>query len=185
MKKDVDDKLDIYKITKAEELLNYYQNWTKENKYNRDMIDLNYVAPKETVLLLKKYALNHESKILDAGCGTGLVGIELKKNGHIVIAESSRILVPYKKPIQMYFGNPDPDSHPFHFSKNSLSNLLVLNKFNPVFINRYIDSDYLVIIAKKTTRVNKKKIILDDYRKVKKFFISWYKDSKKYNSEIL
>ena len=82
MKKDVDDKLDIYKITKAEELLNYYQNWTKENKYNRDMIDLNYVAPKETVLLLKKYALNHESKILDAGCGTGLVGIELKKNGY-------------------------------------------------------------------------------------------------------
>ena len=52
----------------------------------------------------------------------------------------------------MYFGNPDPDSHPFHFSKNSLSNLLILNKFNPVFINRYIDSDYLVIIAKKTTR---------------------------------
>ena len=109
----------------------------------------------------------------------------LKKNGHIVIAESSRILVPYKKPIQMYFGNPDPDTHPFHFSKNSLSNLLVLNKFKPVFINRYIDSDYLVIIAKKTTRVNKKKIILDDYRKVKKFFISWYKDSKKYNSELL
>ena len=82
MKKDVDDKLDIYKITKAEELLNYYQNWTKENKYNRDMIDLNYVAPKEAVSLLKKYALNRESKILAAGCGTGLVGIELKKCGY-------------------------------------------------------------------------------------------------------
>ena len=82
MKKDIDDKLDIYKITTAKELLKYYQDWTKENKYNQDMIDLDYVAPKETVFLLKKYALNHESKILDAGCGTGLVGIELKKNGY-------------------------------------------------------------------------------------------------------
>ena len=46
------------------------------------MVDLNYTAPKETVLLLKKYALNNKCKILDAGCGTGLVGIELKKNGY-------------------------------------------------------------------------------------------------------
>jgi len=81
MKKDVDDKLDIYKITKSEELLKYYQNWTKKNKYNQDMVNLNYTAPKEAVLLLKKYALNNKYKILDAGCGTGLVGAELKKNG--------------------------------------------------------------------------------------------------------
>jgi len=82
MKKDLDEKLDIYKITKSEELLKYYQNWTKKNKYNQDMVDWNYAAPKETVLVLKKYALNNKCKILDAGCGTGLVGIELKKNGY-------------------------------------------------------------------------------------------------------
>ena len=79
MKKNVDEKLDIYKITTSKELLKYYQDWTKKNKYNQDMVDLNYVAPKETVLLLKKHVLNRESKILDAGCGTGLVGIELTK----------------------------------------------------------------------------------------------------------
>jgi ubiquinone/menaquinone biosynthesis C-methylase UbiE len=45
------------------------------------MVDLNYVAPKETVLVLKKYIQNNDCKILDAGCGTGLVGIELKKYG--------------------------------------------------------------------------------------------------------
>ena len=73
MKKNVDEKLDIYKITTSKELLKYYQDWTKKNKYNQDMVDLNYVAPKEAVSLLKKYALNRESKILDAGCGTGLV----------------------------------------------------------------------------------------------------------------
>ena len=85
MKKDVDNKLDIYKLTTSEELLKYYQNWTKKNKYNQDMIDWNYTAPKETVLVLKKYALNNKCKILDAGCGTGLVGIELKKCGYLNI----------------------------------------------------------------------------------------------------
>ena len=82
MNEKVDEKLDIYKITKSEELLKYYQDWTKKDKYNRDMIDLNYVAPKETVSVLKKYTLRNNCKILDAGCGTGLVGIELKKNGY-------------------------------------------------------------------------------------------------------
>ena len=82
MKKNVDDKLDIYKLTTPEEILKYYQDWTKKNKYNQDMVDLNYVAPKETVLVLKKYAVDNNWKILDAGCGTGLVGIELKKNGY-------------------------------------------------------------------------------------------------------
>ena len=82
MKKDIIDKLDIYKIKTSEELLKYYQNWTNNNKYNKDMIDWNYSAPQETVSILKKYALNKNSKILDAGCGTGLVGIELKKYGY-------------------------------------------------------------------------------------------------------
>ena len=82
MKKDVDGKLDIYKITTSEELLKYYQDWTKKNKYNQDMVDLNYIAPKEAVSLLKKYTSNNNGKILDAGCGTGLVGVELKKCGY-------------------------------------------------------------------------------------------------------
>ncbi len=82
MNKAVDDKLDIYKLTTSEEILKYYQDWTKKDKYNKDMIDLNYVAPKETVSLLNKYTLNNNCKILDAGCGTGLVGIELKKYGY-------------------------------------------------------------------------------------------------------
>jgi len=82
MKKDVDNKLDIYKLTTSEELLKYYQDWTKKNKYNQDMVNWKYTAPQETVLVLKKYALNNKYKILDAGCGTGLVGIELKKCGY-------------------------------------------------------------------------------------------------------
>lgn len=110
----------------------------------------------------------------------------LKNNGYLVIAEGSRILVPYKKPIQMYFGSKQaPDLHPFHFSKNSLVNLLALNKFKTVYINRYIDTDYLVVIAKKVKNVPKKDIKLDDYKKVKSFFQDWFKLSKKYKKEII
>ena len=85
MKKNVIDKLDIYKLKTSEELLKYYQNWTDKNKYNKDMVDWNYTAPYETVSVLKKYAFNKNCKILDAGCGTGLVGAELKKYNYLNI----------------------------------------------------------------------------------------------------
>ena len=85
MKKDVIDKLDIYKLKTPEELLKYYKDWTINNKYNKDMVDWNYTAPQETVSVLKKYVFNKNFRILDAGCGTGLVGIELKKYGFLNI----------------------------------------------------------------------------------------------------
>ena len=79
MKKNVLEKLDIYKLKTTEELLKYYKGWADNNKYNKDMVDWNYTAPQETVSILRKYAFSKNCKILDAGCGTGLVGIELKK----------------------------------------------------------------------------------------------------------
>ena len=55
MKKNVVNKLDIYKLKTPEELLKYYQDWTNNNKYNKDMVEWNYTAPQETVSVLKKY----------------------------------------------------------------------------------------------------------------------------------
>ena len=81
----------------------------------------------------------------------------------------------------MYFSRVQkPDMHPFHFSKNSLINLLVLNKFKIVYVNQYIDSDYLLVIAKKTNKVQIRDIKLDNFKKVKLFFKDWYKNSLNY-----
>ena len=64
MKKDVANKLDIYKLRTPEELLKYYQDWTNNNKYNKDMVAWDYTAPQETVSVLKKYAFNKNLKII-------------------------------------------------------------------------------------------------------------------------
>ena len=79
--KDVSKKIPIYELETTEEVMKYYDDWSEKNKYDKDMLDWNYTGPKETVAVLKKYALNKDIKILDAGCGTGLVGAELKKCG--------------------------------------------------------------------------------------------------------
>ena len=81
-KKNVEDKLPIYKLKTAREILDYYRDRTCNHKYNQDMIKMNYTAPKETVSVLVKYIIQKDLKILDAGCGSGLVGIELKKHNY-------------------------------------------------------------------------------------------------------
>ena len=79
--KDIGNKLPIYKLRAGKEVEDYYDEWTKENKYDKDMVDWAYSGPQETVALFKKYNSIKNIRILDAGCGTGLVGIELKNNG--------------------------------------------------------------------------------------------------------
>ena len=80
--KDVVNKVPIYKLKTTDEVMKYYDEWGTNNKYDQDMIDWNYTGPKETVETFMKYAKNKEIKIYDAGCGTGLVGTELKKYGY-------------------------------------------------------------------------------------------------------
>ena len=79
--KDVGNKVPIYKLKKTDEVMEYYDEWGKDNKYDQDMVDWNYTGPKETSEVFIKYEKNKDAKIYDAGCGTGLVGVELKKYG--------------------------------------------------------------------------------------------------------
>ena len=79
-KKDVSNKVPIYKLKTTEDIMQHYDKWG--DKYDQDMVDWNYTGPKETVNVFKKYAISKDIKIFDAGCGTGLVGIELKKIGY-------------------------------------------------------------------------------------------------------
>ena len=81
-KKDISDKVPIYKLKTTEDVMKYYDKWGKRNKYDKDMVEWNYTGPQETVNIFKKHTLSKDIKIFDAGCGTGLVGIELKKFGY-------------------------------------------------------------------------------------------------------
>ena len=79
--KDVGNKIPIYKLKTTDEVMKYYDEWGDKDKYNKDMVDWNYTGPKETVATFNKHENNKDTLIFDAGCGTGLVGVELKKYG--------------------------------------------------------------------------------------------------------
>ena len=63
IKKNVGDKLPIYKLKTPNEIQDYYRDWTNNNKYNQDMVDMNYTAPKETVAVLVNYTFQKDLKI--------------------------------------------------------------------------------------------------------------------------
>ena len=81
--KDIGNKIPIYKLKTTEEVMKYYDEWGEKDKYNKDMLEWNYTGPEECVDTLSRYQKNKDILIFDAGCGTGLVGIKLKKKGFI------------------------------------------------------------------------------------------------------
>jgi predicted TPR repeat methyltransferase len=70
----------VLNATDKDELASAYSEWAAE--YDRDLVDeMGYVAPAITSELLQQYLPDTRARILDAGCGTGLVGQALHQAG--------------------------------------------------------------------------------------------------------
>ena len=71
----------VLNATSKEELMAAYGEWAA--KYDHDLLDeMGYVAPMIACDLLKSYLDRKAARILDAGCGTGIVGALLHKDGY-------------------------------------------------------------------------------------------------------
>ena len=83
--KDIVHKVPLHTLKSTDEVRELYDDWSKNDKYNQDMIDWEYSGPREVVSAFLPHASNKGIKILDAGCGSGLVGEELSKEGYSII----------------------------------------------------------------------------------------------------
>ena len=197
--KNVKNKIPIYKLNTTDEVMKYYDEWGKRNKYDRDMLDWNYTGPKETVHVFKKYAKNKNIKIFDAGCGTGLVGIELKKFGYTNfdgadLSQKLLDLIPknlYKKLSKIDLNKPiNSNDNTYdaimcvgtftfgHVKPHALNEFIRITKNNGLIcftINEGIYKEYG--FDKKIQELSDKKIW-----KMKKFFKSDYIASKNVNA---
>jgi predicted TPR repeat methyltransferase len=71
----------VYTAQNHEQLMDAYKDWATE--YDNDTVDrFGYVAHIESAKALDRALSDKDAYILDAGCGTGLVGEELVKRGY-------------------------------------------------------------------------------------------------------
>jgi hypothetical protein len=101
----------------------------------------------------------------------------LEMGGHLVIGTGSRILVPFKKPLQYYLSTHSVDLHPVRFSVNTLAGLFAVSGFEMAHVNRYMDSDWMCMIGRKVDRSKKIAWKKDDYREVIDFFKRWHEET--------
>ena len=68
----------VYSSKTNKELEDRYDQWASE--YDSDLTGLGWTGPRAAAEVLARFAPT-DAKVLDAGAGTGLVGVELKKLG--------------------------------------------------------------------------------------------------------
>ena len=115
------------------------------------MIDMNYTAPRETVSLLVKYIFKKDLKILDAGCGTGLVGIELKKHNYsnidgVDFSQNMLDLVP--KNIYKSLNNVDLNK-PLKYKDNTYDVVMCVGTFTYGHVKAHALDEFIRVIKKK------------------------------------
>lgn len=97
----------------------------------------------------------------------------LKPDGVVVVATGSRILVPFKKPLSMYFSKNPADTHCFRFSENSLIRAGNCGGIHAEETNFCDDSDWLVMRFEQGIEDANYEWLYDDPQKVLDFFQSW------------
>jgi 2-polyprenyl-3-methyl-5-hydroxy-6-metoxy-1,4-benzoquinol methylase len=106
----------------------------------------------------------------------------LRDGGHVIVATGSRILVPFKKPLDKYLSPNPADTHAFRFSANTLRGLLAETGFECAHVNQFIDSDVLCVIGRRTDRIRPIAWAHDDWRRVTEFFTRWHNDTAFYKT---
>ena len=76
------ENLDLSKTQNEDDLMNVYQKWAADYDDDNDNL-LGTVSQPMSVQILQEYVKNKELKIIDVGCGTGLVGRELERAGFV------------------------------------------------------------------------------------------------------
>ncbi len=67
----------VYCYNSPNDLKNYYNDWAHE--YDDYTNQVSYILPQKVIEIFCMYQLNHNSTVLDIGCGTGLAGYLLGK----------------------------------------------------------------------------------------------------------
>ena len=76
------EELDLNDIKNDHRLAEVYRDWAKQYDYDNDNV-LGTVSQPKSVNLLSTKLKDKTAKIIDVGCGTGLVGKNLKTRGFI------------------------------------------------------------------------------------------------------
>ena len=139
------DKLDLSQRKNEGELITVYQKWA--SLYDKDNDDLlGTVSQPTAVQIFQEFVKDKKLKIVDVGCGTGLVGQELKKSGFInfdgIDISQEMIDIAYGRGYQnLFLGNLN-ESLPFK-SKSYDAALCV-----GVFTHGHVGSDRLGELAR-------------------------------------
>ena len=109
--KDVGNKVPIYKLKETKEVMDFYDEWGLDNKYDKDMVEWNYTGPKETVEVFNKHQKEKDIEVkvqTDESIKKKLIIKPVDSNDQKITIESNSI---NSKEEDKIFGLYDPEKN--------------------------------------------------------------------------